>query len=137
MSSDYTIEIDNISKEEWANVLMQFEDANIYQTWEYGSFKWGEKNLAHLILKKSENIFTPLGCITSQLPWILKSYEWKRTAPIADVSWGSSGTFTFTSSISDKDFTNPMSFAPPPIKAHSSSRPILSTWLRIINANAL
>jgi len=52
----YTVEIDNISRVDWSKILLQFDDANLYQTWEYGAAKWGEKNLVHLILKKSGEI---------------------------------------------------------------------------------
>ena len=51
ISSDYKIEIDQIKKEEWDNLLLKFNDATIYQTWSYGAIHWSENNISHLILK--------------------------------------------------------------------------------------
>lgn len=48
----YTAEVDKIGRDEWSQLLHNFDDANIFQTWAYGSVHWGEKNLSHLVLKK-------------------------------------------------------------------------------------
>ncbi len=45
------LEIDQISKEEWSFQLRSFADATFFQTWEYGDFKWGAKNVSRAILK--------------------------------------------------------------------------------------
>jgi lipid II:glycine glycyltransferase (peptidoglycan interpeptide bridge formation enzyme) len=50
--SEYQVEIDNVTEARWSELLDCFEDANIYQTWSYGSVRWGAKNLSHLILKR-------------------------------------------------------------------------------------
>jgi len=52
---EYQIEIDHVSKIEWDNLLPQFNDATIYQTWSYGTVRWGEKNLSHLVIKKNNH----------------------------------------------------------------------------------
>jgi hypothetical protein len=52
----FITEVDLISKDDWSKLLMEFEDANIFQTWEYGSEHWGENNLSHLTLKKNGKI---------------------------------------------------------------------------------
>jgi lipid II:glycine glycyltransferase (peptidoglycan interpeptide bridge formation enzyme) len=55
-STDYEVEVDDITREKWTQVILKFDDANIFQTWEYGAAKWGKDNLAHLVLKKSNEI---------------------------------------------------------------------------------
>lgn len=45
-------EVDNVTESKWSELLDGFEDANIYQTWAYGSVRWGERNLSHLVLKQ-------------------------------------------------------------------------------------
>jgi lipid II:glycine glycyltransferase (peptidoglycan interpeptide bridge formation enzyme) len=55
-NSRYTFEVDNVSESQWSLVMDQFVDANIYQTWSYGSVRWGAKNLSHLILKRDEKL---------------------------------------------------------------------------------
>lgn len=52
LDKNYNIKIDNVSKSEWSDLLVDFDDANIYQTWSYGAVRWGEKNLSHIVLKK-------------------------------------------------------------------------------------
>src|ERR1035437_3065340 len=37
-------------------MLDLFYDANLYQTWSYGAVRWGEKNLSHLVLKRSGEV---------------------------------------------------------------------------------
>ncbi len=56
ISSEYTLEIDKVSEAEWAELLLGFEDANIYHTWTYGSLRWGEKNLSHIVLRKGSEV---------------------------------------------------------------------------------
>ena len=49
--SGYKTEVDSIDASEWSGLLDRFQDANIYQTWSYGTVRWGEKNLSHLVLR--------------------------------------------------------------------------------------
>ena len=52
--SKFQVEIDKITKNEWNNLIILFDDATIFQTWEYG-----EKNsmhLSHLVLKYSDEV---------------------------------------------------------------------------------
>jgi lipid II:glycine glycyltransferase (peptidoglycan interpeptide bridge formation enzyme) len=49
-------ESDNVNQSEWSELLDHFADANIYQTWSYGSVRWGAKNLSHLILKQDGQV---------------------------------------------------------------------------------
>ena len=48
----YQTETDKITAPQWSELLNRFDDANIYQTWSYGSVRWGEENLSHLVLKR-------------------------------------------------------------------------------------
>jgi lipid II:glycine glycyltransferase (peptidoglycan interpeptide bridge formation enzyme) len=48
-----TVEVDRVTETEWSELMASFDDANIYQTWSYGAVRWQEKNLSHLILKRS------------------------------------------------------------------------------------
>src|SRR5512139_1718822 len=52
----YATEFDNVSRDEWTCLLQQFDDANIYQTWTYGSVRWGEKSLSHQVVKRSGEV---------------------------------------------------------------------------------
>ena len=52
----YTAEVDDIDKKKWHESLVNFDDANFYQTWSFGAVRWGEKKMSHLILKKNNVI---------------------------------------------------------------------------------
>jgi lipid II:glycine glycyltransferase (peptidoglycan interpeptide bridge formation enzyme) len=47
----WQIEVDRATPTEWSKMLDLFDDANIYQTFAYGSIRWRRKNLSHLVLK--------------------------------------------------------------------------------------
>jgi hypothetical protein len=53
LNSEYAVEVDRVTKEEWSGLLGGFEDGNIYQTWSYGAVRWGESNLSHLVLRRN------------------------------------------------------------------------------------
>jgi hypothetical protein len=46
----YRAVADRIGKAEWHRLLLEFDDANFYQTWSYGEISWGAKNISHLVL---------------------------------------------------------------------------------------
>lgn len=49
----FEVQVDGQTAESWSEILTQFEDANIYQTWAYGATRWGERNLSHLVLRRA------------------------------------------------------------------------------------
>ena len=53
IDSSYRAEIDAVTAAEWSELLGRFADANLYQTWSYGSIRWGVKNLSHLVLRRN------------------------------------------------------------------------------------
>jgi lipid II:glycine glycyltransferase (peptidoglycan interpeptide bridge formation enzyme) len=54
--SVFQVEIDSATESEWSRRLDHFEDANIYQTWSYGSIRWSAKNLSHLLLTQAGEV---------------------------------------------------------------------------------
>jgi Acetyltransferase (GNAT) domain len=54
--SDWQVEVDRSTPDEWSRMLDLFEDANIYQTWSYGSVRWGVENLSHLTLRRGVDV---------------------------------------------------------------------------------
>jgi lipid II:glycine glycyltransferase (peptidoglycan interpeptide bridge formation enzyme) len=77
---DYNVEIDRVEKEEWSNLLLEFADATIYQTWSYGAVRWGNKNISHLVLKKNGAVVGLSQLIIKKMPVL--------GAGIAYVPWG-------------------------------------------------
>lgn len=54
--SEWQVEVDRWTPQEWSQMLDFFEDANIYQTWAYGQVRWGRKSLSHIALKRGNEI---------------------------------------------------------------------------------
>lgn len=54
LDDGYTFEVVKIDKNKWHGLMTNFEDYSFYQTCSYGTIKFGEKNINHLILKKND-----------------------------------------------------------------------------------
>jgi lipid II:glycine glycyltransferase (peptidoglycan interpeptide bridge formation enzyme) len=52
-SARVTIEIDDIAKQAWDELIKSFNDASIYQSWAYGAVRWGQKNCSHIVMKSN------------------------------------------------------------------------------------
>jgi hypothetical protein len=79
-NSQYKVDIDHMGRTEWSNLLLEFDDATIYQTWSYGAVRWGEKNLSHLILRQDEEIIGAAQIVTRKVPHL--------RAGVAFIPWG-------------------------------------------------
>ena len=79
-SEDYTVSVDQISKIEWEQLLLEFDDASIYQTWSYGAVRWGQANLSHIVIKHKGEIIAAAQLRIVKIP-LLK-------AGIAYLPWG-------------------------------------------------
>jgi Acetyltransferase (GNAT) domain len=51
-----TVEIDGVDADEWHRLLQEFDDASIFQSWAYGSARWGENNLGHAVVRNGGEI---------------------------------------------------------------------------------
>lgn len=80
LSNSYQVEIDKIDKAKWTEILMEFDDASIYQTWSYGEVRWGKNNLSHVTVK-SNNIIVGMAQVSIKKLPILP-------IGIAYVPWG-------------------------------------------------
>jgi len=56
LDKDYSYFVKHCQKIEWHDLIKQFEDANIFQTWPYDVLKYGHNRVQHLILKRKEDI---------------------------------------------------------------------------------
>ena len=46
------VQVDQVSKQQWDELIHKFKDATVFQTWSYGAVRWGEHNLSHLVLQE-------------------------------------------------------------------------------------
>lgn len=56
LDAGYRVEVDEVDEATWYQLLDQFDDANIYQTWAYGSVRSGHRNNSHLLLKRQGRV---------------------------------------------------------------------------------
>jgi len=78
----YSIEVDEITREQWHWQLTRFDDASLYQTWDYGSKRWGEENLSHLIVKKHGHIVCAAQSRIVKLPLLSAGMAYVRYGPM-------------------------------------------------------
>jgi lipid II:glycine glycyltransferase (peptidoglycan interpeptide bridge formation enzyme) len=74
------VEIDSVSLEAWNALLPRFADATIYQTWDYGAVRWGEKNIRHVVVKQGETAVAMCQVAVKRVPLV--------PVGVAFVSWG-------------------------------------------------
>jgi hypothetical protein len=53
---DYSTEIDSIGETRWGELLQDFDDSNIHQTWSSGVISWGERNISHIVLRRDGEV---------------------------------------------------------------------------------
>ena len=80
LSENYRAEIDSIDKDKWYEVIRNFDDANIYQTWAYDETRCSRKNVSHLVLKKDGEIVAAAQLRLARIPVM--------NAGVAYVRWG-------------------------------------------------
>lgn len=80
LDSAYVAETDLVDEKTWYELLGQFEDANIYQTWSYGLARSGPNNISHLLVKAQGRVVAMAQCRIERVPII--------GAGIAYVMWG-------------------------------------------------
>ncbi|HYI93652.1 MAG TPA: peptidoglycan bridge formation glycyltransferase FemA/FemB family protein [Bryobacteraceae bacterium] len=56
LAQGYTGEVDRIDEQAWYDALDLFDDANIYQTWAYGTVLAGKRNVSHVVVRKDGEI---------------------------------------------------------------------------------
>src|SRR5271157_1357575 len=76
----YTWEVDTIDERQWCQILQEFDDANILQTWSYGAVISGKRNISHLILRGNGDIAAVAQARIAKLPFI--------NVGIAYIGWG-------------------------------------------------
>lgn len=88
LDAGYAADIGSLQEPAWSSVLLEFDDANIYQTWQYGSVTAGEPNLEHLTLRRGGEIVALAQVRITRLPLLPIGVAYVRWGPL----WRKSGT---------------------------------------------
>lgn len=87
LSSDYTVEVDNVDKDLWYKIIHNFSDANLYQTWSYDAIRCGRENISHLVVKKKGVIVAASQARIVKVPLVNVGIAYIRWGPL----WHSNG----------------------------------------------
>jgi len=80
VANGYTADIGRLDNQSWSDLLLDFEDASIYQSWAYGAARWGERNLRHVVLRKEGRVVGVAQVCLRQIPFL--------KIGVAYVGWG-------------------------------------------------
>jgi hypothetical protein len=81
-SAAYSVEVDQVNEQEWSELLTQFDDASIYQTWAYGAVCWARSQLSHFVLKRGDKIVAAAQLRLVRVPVVRTGIAYVRWAPL-------------------------------------------------------
>jgi lipid II:glycine glycyltransferase (peptidoglycan interpeptide bridge formation enzyme) len=82
LAQGYTVHIDEFNAESWYQIIDDFDDANIYQTWAYGEIRQGHRNLSHLILKRTDETVAAAQIRLFRVPLMGSGFAYVRWGPL-------------------------------------------------------
>lgn len=77
-----TVQVDGQTAESWSDILAQFADASIYQSWAYGAVRWGTSHLSHLVLRCDGQILGAAQLRIARLPLLPAGIAYLRWGPL-------------------------------------------------------
>jgi hypothetical protein len=82
---NYAAEFDTVDAEQWHRLLLEFDDASIFQTWLYGAAHWGEDDLSHAVIKRdgeviglAQTVLVGVPLLGKMLAYVIFGPVWKR-----------------------------------------------------------
>jgi len=74
--------IDSVDEEQWGRLLRDFDDASIFQTWTYGSARWGAGNLSHVVIREGGGVIALAQIILMGAPMFGKILAYAIFGPV-------------------------------------------------------
>ncbi len=78
----YTSEIDTVDEKKWSEIIQQFDDANIYQTWSYEVVRSGRQNISHFLLLRDSDVVAAAQSRIVKIPFIKVGIAYIRWGPL-------------------------------------------------------
>jgi len=78
----YHCEVDTVDEARWYEILEQFDDGNIYQTWAYDEVRCGRKNISHLVLRKDGEVMAAAQARIVKFPFLKIGIAYVRWGPL-------------------------------------------------------
>lgn len=80
--SAHICEVDQCTPHEWAAILCQFEDATCDQSWAFGSDKWGEERLSHIVIRENGDVVAAAQLVLIVVPVINRGIAYLKMGPL-------------------------------------------------------
>ncbi|MDB6169032.1 MAG: hypothetical protein JWM88_1896 [Verrucomicrobia bacterium] len=74
--------MDGQTPESWSEIVAQFDDASLYQTWAYGSVRWGGRNLSHLVIRAGGAVVAAAQLRIARVPVLPAGIAYLRWGPL-------------------------------------------------------
>jgi len=81
-AASFEVKVDGQTAASWEELVGQFDDASIYQTWAYGAVRWGARNLSHLVLSRDGKVVAAAQLRILRLPVLPVGVAYARWAPL-------------------------------------------------------
>lgn len=79
-SRGYTVSIDNVTKSDWSSLLRLFDDASLYQTWDYAQVVFPRQKPSRLVVYRGDEVVAMAQARMVTLPLVKRG--------VAHVAWG-------------------------------------------------
>lgn len=82
LNDGYSVEIDMVGQDQWYDLLNDFSDSSLYQTWSYDSIRCGEANISHLVMRSAGEIVAVAQARIARIPIVGLGAAYVRWGPI-------------------------------------------------------
>ena len=82
LTPGYSSEVDTVDEYGWSQILLEFDDSNVYQTWPYARVLSGQQNMSHLVVRRNGSIVAAAQARIAKLPLINTGVAYVRWGPI-------------------------------------------------------
>lgn len=82
LPSGYAWEVDTVDEDAWNRLVIQFDDANIFQTWSYGAVRFGRKKVSHFLLKDQGLVVAAAQIRIVRVPFLGIGIAYSRWGPL-------------------------------------------------------
>jgi hypothetical protein len=82
VNHEFTVRVDMFDAEAWRELVCQFDDANLYQTQEYGAAKWGDERLSHIALFDGDDVVAAAQVTVIGIPLVSTGVAHVRFGPL-------------------------------------------------------
>jgi len=99
LQSGYTVEVDVADERSWGEIMREFSDANLYQTWAHAAVISGRQRVSHLVLRREGKIAAVAQARIAKLPLVNFGVAYIRWGPLWQNPMGDSDGESFRQAI--------------------------------------